>query len=116
MNSGELAKHVTSLRRQTEPDPSGVVAVREPLHQPEVLDATSELAGGVVLHEQRLCDLPDGRAALGRTAAHREHQLVLGMGQPMRLGGLTTPLVETAQSRPECEQTLELRIGGHNSE
>jgi len=79
-----------------EPDPPRISSVPYTSNEIQFLHPINELGGRVRLDQQRLGDLADRWPALGLAPPDREHQLVLTMGQPMRLGGLATPLVETS--------------------
>jgi hypothetical protein len=60
--------------------------------------------GAVVPEVEVIRDLPDGRTPPILMAPHGEKQLVLGRGQPGRLGLLLAPVEEAPQTGAQAEQ------------
>jgi hypothetical protein len=92
-----------------ERDPDHPVVLRVDLARDETCDlgALDQLDGAVVLEEQGLRDVVDGRAGRAVMPPHHEQELVLGRGDAGRARPGLAPVQEAPELRAQLEELAE---------
>jgi len=111
MSLGQLAQNGVSPGCGTHPHDPPVGRVGSPADDPRADRPVDELDHAVVAQEQVFREIAHRWAPPVRVAAYREEELVLGTGQPRRLGLLLTPPLEATQAGPEAEEPGIVLIG-----
>lgn len=74
------------------------------VHQPSRFRPVDQAHDAVMLEQQVVGDLTDGRTRRAAVTSNGQHQLVLRRGQTGFLGGLGTPALESSQPGPQRQQ------------
>ncbi len=89
-----------AVGRQGEAHHAVVVIRADPTHEPGLDGPVDQSYRAVVLEEEVLRHVADGRAPGVAVTAHREHELVLGRGESLGARLLLAPVLEATQARP----------------
>ncbi len=110
MESGELFQRVGALVRESQPDHASILGILDPLDQAQRTYPLRELDRAVVLQQQIPGNVTDRRSAGIIVAADGQQKLVMSRRQPDDLGLLLAPVQVLAQTRPQPQETLVIRV------
>ncbi len=107
----QLVEAPAAQRGQAQPDDPLVAPIGSTADQPGGFGSVDELDGAVVLEQEYLGDVSNGRPAPVLPAPNREQELVLRRGEPDRRGLFFAPVQEAAEAGAELEEPPVVNVG-----